>query len=172
MQKINFQNLPSTTTPVNATNLNALQTNVENAIPTKTSDLTNDSDFVSYEAGTWTPALVNATATYDKQIGKYLKTGKLIHVEWQIKGTINSVSSPAQAYISGLPYSSSIDTAGSLFEYGGCFNSDSTHRLARITGNQIGIQNGTSAGLSISSWETGHGTFYLSGSATYIQNES
>ena len=30
MQKINFQNLPSTSTPVNATNLNAIQTNVEN----------------------------------------------------------------------------------------------------------------------------------------------
>lgn len=30
MQKINFQNLPSTATPVNATNLNTLQTNVEN----------------------------------------------------------------------------------------------------------------------------------------------
>lgn len=30
MQKINFQNLPSTTTPINATNLNAIQTNVEN----------------------------------------------------------------------------------------------------------------------------------------------
>ena len=29
MQKINFQNLPNTTTPVNATNLNALQDNVE-----------------------------------------------------------------------------------------------------------------------------------------------
>lgn len=32
MQKINFQNLPSTTTPINATNLNQLQTNIENAI--------------------------------------------------------------------------------------------------------------------------------------------
>lgn len=32
MQKINFQNLPNTTTPVNASNLNSLQTNVENAI--------------------------------------------------------------------------------------------------------------------------------------------
>lgn len=29
MQKINFQNLPNTTTPINATNLNAIQTNVE-----------------------------------------------------------------------------------------------------------------------------------------------
>lgn len=32
MQKINFQNLPNTTTPINDTNLNDLQTNVENAI--------------------------------------------------------------------------------------------------------------------------------------------
>lgn len=29
MEKINFQDLPSTSTPVNATNLNAVQTNVE-----------------------------------------------------------------------------------------------------------------------------------------------
>jgi len=32
MEKINFQNLPNTTTPLNATNMNLLQTNVENAI--------------------------------------------------------------------------------------------------------------------------------------------
>ena len=36
MDKINFQNLPNTTTPVNATNLNLLQTNVENECDTKT----------------------------------------------------------------------------------------------------------------------------------------
>ena len=34
MQKINFQDLPNTTTPVNAANLNLLQTNVEAALPT------------------------------------------------------------------------------------------------------------------------------------------
>lgn len=32
MQKINFQDLPSTTTPLNAANLNAIQTNAESAI--------------------------------------------------------------------------------------------------------------------------------------------
>ena len=32
MTKITFENLPSTNTPLNATNLNQLQTNVENAI--------------------------------------------------------------------------------------------------------------------------------------------
>ena len=34
MTKINFQNLPNTTTPVNASNLNQLQTNVENTLNT------------------------------------------------------------------------------------------------------------------------------------------
>ena len=36
MQKINFQDLPSTTTPLNASNMNTLQTNVENAISNAT----------------------------------------------------------------------------------------------------------------------------------------
>ena len=43
MQKINFQNLPSTTTPINATNLNAIQTNAETAINDVAGDL---SDYV------------------------------------------------------------------------------------------------------------------------------
>ena len=34
MTKINFQDLPSTTTPLNASNLNTLQSNVESAIET------------------------------------------------------------------------------------------------------------------------------------------
>ena len=41
MQKITFQNLPSTTTPINATNLNAIQTNAETAINGVASDLSN-----------------------------------------------------------------------------------------------------------------------------------
>ena len=36
MNKINFQNLPSTSTPINATNLNQVQTNVDNAKLEKT----------------------------------------------------------------------------------------------------------------------------------------
>ncbi len=35
MDKINFENLPSTNTPINADNLNQLQTNIENAINEK-----------------------------------------------------------------------------------------------------------------------------------------
>ena len=41
MQKINFQNLPNTTTPINATNLNAIQTNAETAINGVASDVSS-----------------------------------------------------------------------------------------------------------------------------------
>lgn len=44
MQKINFQNLPSTSTPINATNLNAIQSNAESAINDVAGDL---SDYVN-----------------------------------------------------------------------------------------------------------------------------
>lgn len=47
MQKINFQNLPNTTTPINATNLNAIQTNAENAINSVANDLTTTNGNVS-----------------------------------------------------------------------------------------------------------------------------
>lgn len=39
MQKINFQNLPSQNTPVNANNLNQLQTNIENELYYKAGDV-------------------------------------------------------------------------------------------------------------------------------------
>lgn len=47
MQKINFQDLPSTTTPISATNLNAMQTNVETAIDGHLVNVssTNDSNY-------------------------------------------------------------------------------------------------------------------------------
>lgn len=48
MQKINFQNLPSTTTPINATNLNAIQANVENAINLVSNYLSSET-----VVGTW-----------------------------------------------------------------------------------------------------------------------
>ena len=42
MEKINFQDYPNTTTPVNATNLNQLQTNVENEINTLKINIVTD----------------------------------------------------------------------------------------------------------------------------------
>ena len=55
MDKINFQNLPNTTTPINNINLNQLQTNVDNAKVEKASiinqqDLNNIVDTAIYYA--------------------------------------------------------------------------------------------------------------------------
>lgn len=41
MQKINFENKPSTNSPINATNLNALQDNVEDEFDNKTTEINN-----------------------------------------------------------------------------------------------------------------------------------
>lgn len=151
MARINYQNLPSTSTPLNATNLNSMQ------------------DII--EQGQWTPTLANANATYDQQYGLYFKIGNLVFVTWRLEGTINSVSSPGYAFINGLPFDSIINQAGSLFEYDNCFNDDTKPRMARVSDNQIGIQNGAVGGSAISFWEAGHGTFFLGGSATYLTND-
>ena len=73
MQKINFQNLPNTTTPVNATNLNQLQTNIENAI--------NDSinEFVS--SGT-IETLVSTLISNMTHNGIYNFTGSWTEHSW------------------------------------------------------------------------------------------
>lgn len=53
MQKINFENLPTHSTPLNATNLNQLQTNVENAINGVVESGENaNGNYVKYADGT------------------------------------------------------------------------------------------------------------------------
>lgn len=154
MQKINFQNLPNTTTPVNATNLNNLQDNVEDAI----SDI--------FESGSWTPVIENANVTYERQQGTYYKIGKLVNLTFRLQGTINSVASSGYAFISGVPFDAQ-QQAGSLYEYSNCFSNDTTPRTLRIINNELGIQDGDTGGATISQWKAGRGTFYLSGTVTY-----
>lgn len=66
MQKINFQNLPNTTTPVNATNLNLLQTNVETAINQLIESGSNENgNYIKYDDGTlicWNRVVVSSIA--------------------------------------------------------------------------------------------------------------
>lgn len=53
MTKINFTNLPDTSTPLNATNMNALQTNVENAINGVVQSGNNENgSYIKYVDGT------------------------------------------------------------------------------------------------------------------------
>ena len=71
MDKINFQNLPNTTTPVNATNLNLLQTNIENTLNTYSTTETR--------IGTW----INNKPVYRKVIDVIKKDCR--YVNWCIK---------------------------------------------------------------------------------------
>lgn len=93
-----WQNLPSTSTPLNATNLNSLDNSIE--------------------SGTWTPELTTVegatpTITYTTRYGKYRKIGDLIFVEFYIRGKITALTGTNNfGAISGLPYTASYTTAG------------------------------------------------------------
>lgn len=87
MDKINFQNLPNTTTPVNATNLNQLQTNVENAINAITTVTTESI----------TPASGVTMSTYS-----YLrKNGKVVDFYYQFNGI--AISADTVTTVGTLP---------------------------------------------------------------------
>lgn len=87
MNKINFKNLPDTTTPLSAENLNLLQDNVEDAIPTLDSTVsTSSTNGVENQAIT---NYVNSktTSTGWQQVGansydtKYNKTGNVVSIQ-------------------------------------------------------------------------------------------
>lgn len=68
MQKINFQDLPNTTTPINATNLNAMQTNAETAInetkPSAAINNVNLNDYTDFGFKYFGTGCTNAPSTY------------------------------------------------------------------------------------------------------------
>ena len=157
MERIDFKDLPDTTTPITADNLNLLQDNIEN---------------IFTDIKDWTPSLANASATYAIQTGKYIKIGKLVFVWFRLRGTINSVSEPRYAYVNGLPYTCYFETSGSLFEHAGISNDDTRNVLLRVVNRQLAIQkDDAQAGVAIEKWYPSENTFYLGGSAVYITNE-
>lgn len=93
MQKITFEDLPSTNTPINASNLNALQTNVENAIPilnyhrrmmASTTNWTTTNQFIAFPFSTFVEgdsSLItwnnNNTFTLNKNVKKIRIRGQM-----------------------------------------------------------------------------------------------
>ena len=59
-----------------------------------------------YEEGTWTPALVGTTAVaYYNQSGKYVKIGRMVHVQGLLQTSSQTFTSTAASLqISGLPF--------------------------------------------------------------------
>lgn len=96
MQKINFQDLPSTSTPLNASTLNQMQDNIESAIedvesviPTIENSL--DSDSTTNGASVHATKLLNTYSTNELKIGKWID-GRPIYRKVISTGTIDMYS--------------------------------------------------------------------------------
>ena len=130
---------------------------------------------MDYGFGDWTPVIENATVNYTRQSGIYIKMGKLVFIAFNLRGTITAISSPAYAFITGLPFvPRDYLSSGSFYEYANCFNDNTTPRLMRIgvdpshQSGFVAIQNGNTGGMNMSFWYSSNNTFYLSGSGFYI----
>ena len=69
-----------------------------------------------YEEGTWTPSFASdgsVSATYTTQVGRYVKTGKLVYAAFDLEGNITAFSGSV-AGVSTLPF-----IPGGTLYYGG-----------------------------------------------------
>ena len=57
-----------------------------------------------YEEGTFTPAWSSGSATYNEQIGRYTKIGRIVH--FNIRLRTSTITSMGSAFIIGLPFTS------------------------------------------------------------------
>lgn len=172
MDKINFENLPSTNTPVNANNLNDMQDNIEDAI---------DSMF---ESGTWTPQLTNTgndgepSVTYNYQNGTYFKIGNMVVCLFRFRGKITSLGGSNLAGIKGLPYTIATNVVmGSLSsvynlltQYGGG-ELNSMPTIVVGGNNSIQIQTAESLGGTVAQFKlSGNESFECFGGFIYQTN--
>ena len=119
MQKITFEDLPSTNTPINATNLNQLQTNVENGMPKKTLLWTNENP-----TSTFSGQITLSSDNYDELIWyfKETATGSILFSSTILKGYGTRLSvSFAPSDVKGVIYSRTITrTSDTLFNADSC----------------------------------------------------
>lgn len=153
-----WQNLPSTNTPVNATNLNSLSNSIIE--------------------GTWTPVIsalseTNPTATYTTQAGKYKKIGKIVFFNFYIRAKITALNGTNNyAQISGLPYSvipTEFGTiAGTLGILYSAINDDSKNVFV-LSGTSIRVQ--ANNGAAATKWiVTPTNYMEIGGSGFYFTN--
>jgi hypothetical protein len=77
----------------------------------------NANNLDDYEEGTWTPS-VGGTATYNSQVARYTKVGRLVNVSGRIG--INAIGTGSSTTISGLPFTngnSQYNDSGSVTFY-------------------------------------------------------
>lgn len=146
MTKIDFKNLPDTSTPINATNMNALQTNVENAINALPSEIiesgtnTNGS-YVKYSDGTMIcTKQVSMTAEITSSWGNLYDTGNqdidLGNYAQPFVGNVPQVSI-TMASANGCWLEGCIDRT--LTSYGKIVLASATSKTAGVTYDLIAI---------------------------------
>ena len=155
MVKINFENLPSTNTPLSAENLNLLQDNVEDAIPTLDSAVsTSSTNGVENQAITnyvnslnaYSTGIPSYNNTYISTIGycNYVKYGRLVIVN--MNGNVSQNIPTNTIIFSNLPPLRVVDRAvGSI-----TFANNSSARVY-IQGTEIKIDGAT----NITGWFQG-----------------
>lgn len=158
MAVINYQNLPSTSTPLNATNLNTMQEIITE--------------------GVWTPILTvhsenaDPTVTYRNQRGRWMRIGDYVFIDFYIRGEITALNGINNyAAIKGLPFNSIEVSIGELpltlgVEYSALV--DETNVTFCVYNNIIRIQN--SYGAAAASYQlTPSGRYFeLAASGWYI----
>lgn len=145
MAKINYQNLPSTSTPLNATNLNAMQEIIT--------------------AGTWTPALgtvenTDPTVTYTTQEGTYYKLDKIVFFSFYIRAKITALNGTNNyAKIKGLPFAATGSFGTNNSEIGSLYGAvDNTNDAAFIvSSSDIRVQ--YNYGANSAKWVVTSGTY-------------
>lgn len=91
MNKIDFKNLPDTSTPLSAENLNQLQTNVETAIDGKISNTSGTSQTIGYSQEYVNNALLDVYSTTETRIGTWID-GKPLYRKVINAGTITTTN--------------------------------------------------------------------------------
>lgn len=99
--RVNWQNSPSTTTPLNADNLNKMDKGIDD-LDNAIEELNNN---LAIQSGSWTPAIIgtSGTPTYTTQLGRYYRIGKMCFIEGYIKLSAKNDLSGGIGIV-GLPF--------------------------------------------------------------------
>lgn len=133
---------------------------------TGTSELFDD-----YEEGTWSPTYEPATGAFGAigydgyRLGKYIKAGKLVHVEGRLRTTgITIGTASGQIYLGGLPFA--IDGSFNVsIAQAYSFTANNPDNATNIS-NNVGLHSGLNA-VQASDLDTGVSKNYARFSFTY-----
>ena len=170
MDKINFLNHKSGGTPVNAANLNQMQTNIENALNNKADKMIG---------GTWTPIIstlegIEPTVSYESREGIFRKIGNMVWISFYCRGKITALNGTNNyAFIKGLPFTNKDFPLGyQPLQIGTLYSlvNNNTNNTFNIYNNGIRIQSGY-GGSATQLIVTTTSYFEIGGSGWYLIKE-